>query len=298
MQTDKESLKIQEGFLGQRMIVIPPIDKALINENSIYQNMFLTAIGYYPKADHHDRKRETGADQYILLYCVSGKGTILTGGDTYILKPNQYFILPKHQDHHYYTSKDDPWSIYWVHYDGIIAKQLYEKFQHSLKEKKNTVPFDNTRVNQFNSIYSIIENSFQVSDLELAGILLNTFLASFLYGDILDQSNNEEDQISEIIKFMKQNLDKNFTIEKFANEFDLSVSRYSEMIKKKTGFSPIHYFNNLRINQSCQYLYFTELSIKEICSKTGFNDPYYFSRLFKKLMGVSPNTYRNNCKRK
>jgi len=298
MQTRKEDLKIQEGFLGQRMIVVPPIDQTQIKQNPIYQSLFLTAIGYYPRAYHHDRKRETGAGQYILLYCVSGQGTVMTNGNTYTLKPNQYFILAKNEGHHYYTSKDDPWSIYWVHFDGIIANQQYEKFQNILKEKKYIVPYATNRIDQFNFVYSIIENSFQLEDLELAGILLNAFLASFLYSEILDQSNDQEDQISEAIKFMKLNLDKNFTIGELARKSNLSDSRYSEMIKKKTGFSPILYFNNLKINQSCQYLYFTDLSIKEICNKIGFNDPYYFSRIFKKSMGVSPNTYRKHYKRK
>ena len=52
------------------------------------------------------------------------------------------------------------------------------------------------------------------------------------------------------------------------------------------------YFSNLKIQKSCQYLYFTDLSIKEICREVGFDDPYYFSRMFKKLMGMAPSKYK------
>ncbi|HVS95503.1 MAG TPA: helix-turn-helix transcriptional regulator, partial [Puia sp.] len=55
---------------------------------------------------------------------------------------------------------------------------------------------------------------------------------------------------------------------------------------------PIEYFNHLKIQKACQYLLHTELRIKEIACKLGFEDPFYFSRMFHKLMGMSPNQYR------
>ena len=60
----------------------------------------------------------------------------------------------------------------------------------------------------------------------------------------------------------------------------------------KTGFSPIEYFNHLKVQKACQYLLFTDLRVKEIADKLGIEDPYYFSRMFSKLMGMSPGTYR------
>ena len=96
---------------------------------------------------------------------------------------------------------------------------------------------------------------------------------------------------------MKENLDKCFSINELASNLKYSVSHYSDLFKKKTGVPPMHYFNQLKIQKSCQYLYFTNLTIKEIGFKVGFDDPYYFSRMFKKLMGLSPVNYRNCYKK-
>ncbi len=92
---------------------------------------------------------------------------------------------------------------------------------------------------------------------------------------------------------MKSQLDKALKIEEMALYFNYSPSHFFSIFKKKTGFSPINYFNDLKIQKACQYLSFTSMSVKEISYTLGFNDPLYFSRLFKKIMGVPPLRYRN-----
>lgn len=298
MQSDKENKKIKEGFLGQKMLVIPPEIGTKIMKNPICNNLFFTAIGYYPKANFHDREREKGAEQYILLYCVDGHGSIIINQVQYSLEPNQYFLLPKNETHHYFSSKENPWSIYWVHFDGEASDHLYRRFTKILDQKLNLIPYEENRIAQFDLIFSVVNNSFNTQSLELANLILHSFLASFIYYEQIGQEKNPLDQVSKSIKFMKDHLDQSFSIEDLAHEMNLSVSHYSSLFKKKTGFSPILYFNNLKIHQSCQYLFFTDMSIKEICNKIGFNDPYYFSRLFKKSMGISPHRYRNKHQNK
>jgi AraC-like DNA-binding protein len=91
---------------------------------------------------------------------------------------------------------------------------------------------------------------------------------------------------------MQNNLDKTLPIGKIAQSVNLSPSHFSYLFKKKTGFSPIEYFNHLKVQKACQYLLLTELRMKEIAEKIGIEDPYYFSRMFTKVMGISPVNYR------
>jgi AraC-like DNA-binding protein len=100
------------------------------------------------------------------------------------------------------------------------------------------------------------------------------------------------DPVESSISFMQQNLAQLLSLEEIAQSVNFSASHYSAIFRKKTGFAPIEYFNHLKIQRACQYLHFTELRVKEIADKLGFEDPYYFSRLFTKLMGMSPNQYR------
>jgi AraC-like DNA-binding protein len=84
------------------------------------------------------------------------------------------------------------------------------------------------------------------------------------------------------------------SLKEMADFSGLSVSHYSFIFKKKTGFPPLEYFNHLKIQLACQYLLFSEMKIKDIGEMLGINDPYYFSRSFRRIMGVSPKFYRES----
>jgi YesN/AraC family two-component response regulator len=77
-----------------------------------------------------------------------------------------------------------------------------------------------------------------------------------------------------------------------AGHFCYSSSYFTTLFKQKTGRSPLEYFIRLKIQYTCQLLDQSTLKIKEIASRVGYDDPYYFSRIFKKMMGTSPNEYR------
>jgi AraC-like DNA-binding protein len=72
----------------------------------------------------------------------------------------------------------------------------------------------------------------------------------------------------------------------------LSVSHFSVVFRARTGYSPIEYFNHLKVQKACQYLVFTGMSVKETAFTLGIEDQYYFSRMFSRLMGISPAVYR------
>ncbi len=289
------SRKIEDGFVGQKMIALPPDVKERIVKNKLIHNFFLTAIGYYPHAVYHDRNRKAGSPEYILLYCVEGRGTVLVGCETNELKPNTYIILPNNIPHHYKSSTIDPWSIYWVHFTGKNAELLYNR-HFETHTGVSYIPVDEKRNSTFDEIFSLLENSFEVRDMEIVNIKILEYISSFIYHKEINPSIKDEDVISQSVLYMKKNIGMCLSISTLAGEHRLSVSHYTRLFRAKTGVSPIQYFNQLKVQKCCQYLYFTDRNIKEICSELGFSDPYYFSRLFKKLMGLSPSNYKNQHK--
>ena len=72
----------------------------------------------------------------------------------------------------------------------------------------------------------------------------------------------------------------------------MSVTHYCAHFRKLTGFAPIDFLIRLRVRYACHLLDTTSLSVAQIAADTGYNDPYYFARCFRRVMGCSPRAYR------
>ena len=297
MNCSSESIKkVKEGFIGQKMVVLPPDIRKEVSENTLISGIYLTAIGFYPHAVYHDRERGNGSQEYILLYCAKGEGFLFLQTKKFKLTPNSFIIIPPNLSHHYRSSESKPWSIYWVHFTGKYANIIYSRYTNNQNLEIKSIPYYKNRLNLFNKIISLLENGFSERNLEVANIHFLHFISSLVYQSEINSSSYTKDAVTKSINYMKKNIEYPLTIKQLANKHNLSVSRYSELFNKKTGYSPIKYFIQLKIQKSCQYLYFTDLNLKEISTKVGFEDPFYFSRTFKKLMGVSPSKYKKTFK--
>lgn len=293
---NKTEKRIKEGFLGQKMIVLPPNIKRNILKNSLINSFYVTAVGFYPNAAFHNRERRSGCEEYIFLYCTAGSGSVFLKGESFKLIPNQFIIIPKNTAHGYKSSIEDPWTIYWMHFTGNHAENIYERYLEFNLDAVFTA-YEQHRIEKFDQIFKLMENNFEERNLELTNIKLQEFLSNFIYTEEINPSSSGSDKISDSISFMKEHIQYQFSVYELAQQQNLSATHYSRMFRAKTGNSPNHYFNELKIQKACQHLYFSNQSIKEICADLGFQDPYYFSRLFKKLMGISPVNYKSKRKK-
>lgn len=290
----------QEGFLGQKMVVIPNDIRRVMQNDSLTNALYITDIGYYPRAEYHYRKRQEGAEEYILIYCLDGHGWININSKLNKINPNSYFIVPAHIPHNYGAKEGDPWSIYWAHFTGILAPKLYEKYclkgpSKIMIPEVIQVPFEERRINYFNGMISLLESGYSTEIIEYTNVSLWQLLSSFIYHDFFSEirhQNNGTNIVNSVIRYMQKNLNQSISVNDLAKHVNFSTPYFYSLFKNETGYSPIHYFNHLKIQKACQFLSFTNLSIKEISFELGFNDPSYFSRLFKKLMELSPADYR------
>ena len=112
------ALRKKDGFKGQRLIVIPESIRRILIENPITNSLYLSDIGYYPKASMHYCERRRGTPEDILIYCVDGEGWIEADNRSFHLTANQFFIIPAGMPHKYGADNANPWSIYWLHFCG------------------------------------------------------------------------------------------------------------------------------------------------------------------------------------
>jgi AraC-like DNA-binding protein/mannose-6-phosphate isomerase-like protein (cupin superfamily) len=290
-------LKKREGFQGQKSIVLPrKIITEFNNTTAAASGLYITDIGYYPKAKYHYRQRGHGSEQHILIYCVEGKGRVQVLKNSYALQPGSFVIIPAGHAHNYASEEEDSWTIYWIHFTGLQSKKLVDMLKQKLNGYCSKVTFVQKRLDLFDDMYACLERGYGNDNLGYANVCLYHFLTSFLYEDQFNLAERSlaNDPVEFSISYMQQNIAKALSLEEIARSVNFSASHYSALFRKKTGFAPIEYFNHLKIQLACQYLHFTELRVKEIAYKLGIEDPYYFTRLFTKLMGMSPNLYRSS----
>jgi len=280
------------------MIVLP--DKSVtefLKQHPITKNIYITDIGYYPRAIQHYVKREKGINQNILIYCVEGYGWVEINGEHTLIEPSQYFTIPANEPHIYGADPDNAWTIYWVHFNGTLAGYIVDLISKHLKEYKPFIAYNENRIKLFEEIYEQLDKSYSDDTLRYVNMIFYHFLSSLLYEDKFNSAESgKSNVVSAAIKLMKKRLNETLSLRDMAHTSDLSVSHFSVLFKNKTGYSPINYFNHLKVQKACQHLLFTDMSIKEIAFSLGIEDPYYFSRMFSKLMNVPPKEYRNRNK--
>jgi AraC-like DNA-binding protein len=102
--------------------------------------------------------------------------------------------------------------------------------------------------------------------------------------------------LSKSIEFMRTNVARSLTLQELSRHAGLSPARYSALFREQTGSSPVEHHIRLRMQAACHCLDTTALSVKEVAAELGYDDPYYFSRVFQKILGCSPLTYRRSIK--
>lgn len=108
---------------------------------------------------------------------------------------------------------------------------------------------------------------------------------------------HENPNISEAISYIKHNFEKQLTLDDVAAQAHFSQFYFSKLFKREVGMSFIKYLNSLRIEKARSLLLESNFTINEITKMVGFSRPSYFCRVFKEMMGQTPNVYRqmHNC---
>ena len=298
----KISNKKRDGFAGELLISIPQnvLAGAIQKGQILPHQLYVSHIGYFPKALYHYCQRPQGCVDNILFYCVQGKGYYTLDGHTFTLNPNQYVIVPAtDKPLVYWSDTEDPWSIYWVHFTSD-ALQAFNRAYHIVPEQgPQYIPHNEKGIRIWEEMYENLSRGYSPENLMNTNLCLYHLIATFVFSQQQNQNSSypEKAIIRETIDYMKNNLDKTIRIEDFADLNKYSVSHFSKLFRLTTGMSPIEYFIHLKMQKACQLLYTEDSRVKQIAALLGYDDPYYFSRLFKKYMNTSPETYRKSVRK-
>lgn len=291
-------VRIKQGFSGSRDIVLAPYIIDSYSADALLSALHITDIGYYPIADGHYVERRQGIPQYVFIYCVEGAGIYWIDGKEYHVHENQYFILPANRPHTYAADANHPWTIYWIHFGGSLAPYYADKMQMPQDIRPEIDSRISTRTHIFEEIFQTLHQGNSAQQLHYASCLFHYYLGTLRYVNQFRQARDNETNGNNIIAaakhFMSENIEKRLSLHDIATYVGLSDSHFSHLFLSQVGESPIAHYNRLKIELAKELLASTDMKINQISFKIGFEDAYYFSRLFSHFLGMSPKQWRKN----
>jgi AraC-like DNA-binding protein len=231
------------------------------------------------------------------MMCVGGHGFVVVNGQRSHLTRGHLLIIPRSAQHSYWAADDDPWSIYWVHFMGDDANYYVDR----IPRPGQPVPIEESAQTEATRLFryclDALQDGYGLPTLIYASQSTQHILSLLLYRNqalpMETHSAKQRSSLESVVEFMQNNLDEPLRLADFARESGLSVSHFSELFRAQTGQSPMAYFIQLKIRLACRLLDLSNNPVKAVALEVGYRDPYYFSRVFKKSMGISPEKYRD-----
>ncbi len=282
--------RLMDGFAGQRMFVLAPEAYSPYMRHPLIGRMYLTDVGYFPHAARHFRERREGIGEYILLFCTEGSGYVTVGGRTVRLRRNEAFCVPRGMSHSYGADDADPWSILWVHFAGTDTELFPLREMRPISfESENAVE----RLGfLFSLLFRVLRANYTEGNFIYISEVLMLILAETFYREKKNSASEENRRVTEMIRYMQAHIDRPMTLEELCERFSLSRSYVHAAFRNQTGRSPMAFFTDQKMRLACQQLRATSLPVQRIAQGLGFQDPLYFSRAFRKAIGLSPSAYR------
>ena len=252
----------------------------------------LHSSGYMRKALGHYVERST-LDTFLVIYCLAGRGWFRSNGRQWEVAKGQMLFVFRDTAHAYGADNVDSWTIQWAHFNGAdvgvlldLAGITPEQPVISIGERLNVIML-------FDQILSTLRAGYNLHYLVNAAAYLRQILSNVaLLNTYAPPAAGEALNIDKIIRFMLANLTRPCKLDDLAAQAAMSRAHFSRKFRETTGYSPIDYFIRLKIQKACELLESTDLKVGEIGRYLGYGDQYYFSRIFKKIMGISPTRYR------
>jgi AraC-like DNA-binding protein len=279
--------------------MLPPSFVPQARRHPLLKGLFLTAAGYFPEAPGHLVERAEGLPEGILIACVSNRGWVeLERGKRLPIQMGDAVIIPPGIGHAYGADESNPWSILWAHFRGIHLPRFARLLGLTRTNPILKLPPGAVERMRFNELYLTMEAGCTLSSLLASSARLRTILIDLarLRVPAHQRIGSTYEALPQSIEWMRANRHRRVGLGELAAQAGLSVPHYSSCFKRHTGVSPMSYFQRLKVQHSAQLLALTDLRVDEIASSVGLDDSFYFSRLFKKVMGQSPRHFRASYK--
>lgn len=233
-------------------------------------------------------------DHYLIHFILDGEGSYIVDGNEYKLTKNQGFLMCPNVLTYYEASESNPWTYMWIGFNGLKAKNY---LINANLDEKNLIFDYNKKPNMLKSyideILKLKSISFQ-NELKTEG-LLYLFLAELVENAAYRKpviQNQTDIYIRKAIEYIEHNYIDDIKVTGIANFIGINRSYFFTIFKKSLNMSPQEFLLKYRMEKAYILLNNDKLAISDVARSVGYKDPLGFSKIFKKINGVSPKIYR------
>ena len=236
---------------------------------------------------------QKGRRDYQILYVANGKTHFWFDGREEIVSTGHMVLYkPEEIQKYVYYLEDNP-EVFWIHFTGSDVKNILAYHGISLDEHV----FYCGVLPDYKALFRKI-----IQELQLCRYGYEDYIVS-LFKDILllvdrqqheqkKTTGNVQEQIERAAAYFNENYNTKISIDDYAESLHISTNWFIHNFKQYAGMSPAQYILSLRMVNAQSLLERTTYNIKEISEIVGYENPLYFSRVFKKEIGKSPAQYR------
>lgn len=240
--------------------------------------------------------RPRGRLDYQIIYIASGKGYFYFDGVEQIIPAgNMVIFRPKEEQRYYYYGVDRT-EVYWLHFTGGNVKNILRKY--GITDDMRIIHTGTSL--EYRQIFEQIIQELKLCKEDYEELLVNYLqqLLITLHRIINNKPKGKNQPIMEemdnAVRYFHENYNKPISIEEYAAAQHMSVSWFIRNFKEYTGSTPAQYILSLRISNAQTLLESTAYNVTEIAEIVGYDNPLYFSRIFKKQNGMSPSEFRKH----
>lgn len=255
------------------------------SENSIeFVDIFKSSLP--PK--EKDLNRRTAKNLCGIVIPIQGECSFSLNGDKYKLNKNKILHCGPNMKIEVET-EDLGIEYYVVHYKNIFITKKFESieeesFDLEIEERLSLLKYCEDIIDKSLSPDQYSKFSCRVDFINLIDSLIKSVRAS-QYSDKLKLVNKG-------IEYINKNYNDSISINEISDILEIDRRRFSDIFQEVTGLSPIKYLTEYRLKEAKRLLKFSSYTVSEIADMTGYSDCFYFSKNFKKNVGVCPRRYR------
>lgn len=237
-------------------------------------------------------KNAQGRKDFYFLYLKTGTMKLAIGEIETSISSNTLVVIPPDTPYAYSQPNSEPLFYYWIHFTGSYALSCLKEFDlFPLPLIRRNTDVLNPIEYQMQKMFDTFIKNGALRDAELSHCMDAILI------EIAKHSHTENDdtkKLSKSIKYIHANYTSDIKIPDLAAMEFLSSSRYSVLFNRIIHTSPYQYIINLRLKAACEMLRDSNLGVTQIAELLGFQSCFFFSKLFKKHLGISPLQYRKN----